>query len=174
MSAKTPNIPCCIAFAAALAGMQGSAFAAEQECYPSVERYMIQTFGDHYVDDENLIVRERTYGQQRFYVASDITPGTNHAEVLFKRTQQNRFCIALSTSMMAELRAVKFDSLGYPQEFVSVDQAPPGMPQQEVTYSLNAERTAFYAATCKEITFKGTRQVKKAVSCGAFFTLRRP
>lgn len=168
------TISCCVVCAAALAGMQGSAFAAEQECYPSVETYMIETFGDHYLDDENLVVSERTYGRQHFYVAADLTPGTNHAEVLFSRTQPNRFCIALSTSMMAELRAVKFDSTGYPQEFVSVDQAPPGMPQQEVTYSLNAEHTAFHAAVCKEITFKGKRRLQKAVPCSGFFTARSP
>lgn len=168
MNAKFLNISYRLVFAVALAGLQGSASGAEQECYPSVETYMIKTFGEHYADDENLIVTERTYGRQNFHVAADMTPGTNHSEVLFNKTEDNRFCIALSTSMMAKLTAVKFDSKGYPQEFVSIDQAPPGMPEHEVTYCPNAERTAFHAAVCNEVTFKGKKRVKKAVPCRAF------
>lgn len=148
--------------------MQSSAYGTERECYPNIETYMIKTFGDHYADDENLVVSEKTYGRQNFYVAADMTPGTNHSEVLFNKTEDNGFCIALSTSMIAKLTAVKFDSKGYPREFVSIDQAPPGMPEQEIIYRPNTERTAFHATVCKEVTFKEKRQVKKAVPCSAF------
>ena len=148
--------------------MQSFAYGMERECYPTVETYMIKTFGDHYADDENLVVSERTYGRQNFYVATDMTPSTNHSEVLSNKTEDNKFCIALATSMMAKLTAVKFDAKGYPKEFVSIDQAPPGMPEQEIIYRPNAERTAFHAAVCKEVTLNAKKHVKKAVPCDAF------
>lgn len=167
MNARFLNISYGVFFAVALIGLQGAAFGVEQECYPSVEAYMAETFGEHYADDENLIVTERTYGRQKFYVAADMTPGTNHSEVLFNKTEDNKFCIALSTSMMSKLTAVKFDAKGYPQKFVSIDQAPPGMPGHEVTYCPNVQRTAFYAAACKEVILKGNQQVKNVVPCSA-------
>ena len=38
---------------------------AEPECHPSVATYMIKTFGEHYIDDENLIVTDYVVNSER-------------------------------------------------------------------------------------------------------------
>jgi hypothetical protein len=135
-------------------------------CFSDANAYMVATFGDNYRDDENLKLTEKTYGTTKFSLAEDATSGTNHARVLLRELQPKKVCVVLSTPPVAQLDVSKVNTSGVPEEFTATDQAPPGLPENEITYRITPQMN-YVAAACSTVTHKGKVATKKMIKCAA-------
>jgi hypothetical protein len=158
MIAKFPSL------LAAITLLHGSAMAARPACYANMAAFMSSNFGATYREDDNLVVEEKQYGGQRFAVVADKTSGTNYSRVLLRNDRKDHVCVVLKTPAVAQLNVTKSDRNGVPLEFVAADQAPPGVPGIEITYSLNASNL-YAPSSCKQVAYKGKKGLKKAVPC---------
>lgn len=138
--------------------------AAQPQCFPDIPTYMVATFGPAYEEDDNLLVKEQQYGSQTFTMVADMTPGTNIVRTLFRQTEKDGFCVVLTTLPAAQLKVVKNDKAGVPLAFITADQAPGTEPGNEIIYSLGKSKT-YIPTSCKKVTYKGTKAVKKSVAC---------
>jgi hypothetical protein len=142
-----------------------AAYSAETQCFPTIEAYMNKSYGESYKDDENISVREEKYGKNIFYFVVDKTSGTNYGRSLLREKTAGEFCLVLSTQPVAQLVPGMPDELGVPQKFVATDQAPPGMPEHEITYILNKGDFRYDAKNCKEISWINKKRKTKTISC---------
>jgi hypothetical protein len=85
---------------------------------------------------------------------------------LLRANAQKEMCVVLTTPPAVQLDLVKVNAAGVPQEFKSTDQAPPGMPVNEIFYRL-AGNMHYTTAVCNHLTWHGQRFVRKRVVCGA-------
>ena len=157
------------AFFLATIGVPGFCFA-DPCCFPTVDAYMSKSYGASHADDENIFVKEEKYGNDVFYWVADKTSGTNYARSLLKKNASGEFCLVLSTRPAAQVVPEMVDTLGAPRQFVATEQAPPGMPEHEITYELNGTSLKYEAKTCKAISHIGKRRTVKSISCGRFLT----
>jgi hypothetical protein len=144
----------------------GKALASQPPCYPDIPSYMAATFGPAYQEDENLIIKERQYGKQTFTMVADMTPGTNIVRTLFRHNDKDGYCMVLKTLPMAQLKVTKTDKAGVPLEFLTSDQAPGTEPGNEIIYTL-AKSKVYTPTSCKKVSYKGAKPVKKDVPCSA-------
>jgi len=135
-------------------------------CFPNVEAYMVARFGPAYRDDENLVVQDKVFGKTRFSLVMDVTSGTNASHTLLRANTQKEMCVVLMTPPTVELQLVSVDAAGVPMEFKSVDQAPPGMPANDILYR-RTDAMQYAMAVCHHLTWKGQRQSRKRVACSA-------
>lgn len=108
-------------------------------CFPDVEAFMVGRYGTNFRDDENLQLTERVFGKIKFSMFEDMTSGTNHSHVLLRPNDRNEMCVVLRTEPAAQLDLVKVNHAGIPEEFKTIDQAPPGLPQNEIFYRLSGD-----------------------------------
>jgi hypothetical protein len=135
-------------------------------CFPDVEAYMVAQFGPAFRDDENLVVQDKVFGKTRFSLVMDRTSGTNVSHALLRANARKEMCVVLTTPPTVELTLVSVDAAGVPVEFKSVDQAPPGMPANEIFYR-RTRGTQYAIVLCNHLTWNGQRQNRKRAACGA-------
>lgn len=135
-------------------------------CFPTVEKFLIESYGDNFREDENISVHLEKLGSKEFIVVTDKTSGTNYARNLLVEKSKDNFCLVLSTPPVAQLTASKVDANEFPK-LVATDQAPPNLPGREITYVFNVNRFRYNATICKKIShYKKTVHIK-TVSCSA-------
>jgi len=127
---------------------------------------MIATYGPAFHDDENLVTQEQIFGKIKFTLVLDLTSGTNVSHTLLRANARKELCVVLTTPPAAQLELVKVNAAGVPEEFKSVDQAPPGMPVNEIFYRL-AGNMRYTTAMCSHLTWNGRKFVRKRVACDA-------
>lgn len=135
-------------------------------CFPDMKAFMVDRYGTNFRDDENLHVTEPIFGKIKFSMFEDMTSGTNHSHVLLRSNNRNEICIVLRTAPAAQLDLVKVNHAGVPEEFRTIDQAPPGFPQNEIFYRLTSGGH-YTAVVCNELLWKGKLLVRKGVACPA-------
>lgn len=133
-------------------------------CFPNMEEFMVARYGADFREDDNLIITEAIFGKTKFTVFEDVTSGTNRSIVLLRTNSRKEMCVVLRTSPTADIQMVKVNAVGVPVEFKSVDQAPPGMPANEIFYRLTGNMN-YFPVICNHLTWEGKRRVKKRVSC---------
>ena len=145
--------------------LHGTAFGADGQCFSSIEAFMVNSFGEHYLNDENLFLIDKKYGKQKFKVSEDRTSGTNYSRSLLIERKDKGVCLLLSTPPIAQLNAFSFNRRGFPVQFISNDQAPPGLPEHEITYLFDPVNFKYVPITCKEVMNNGKKRTKKEVTC---------
>jgi len=126
---------------------------------------MVATYGPAFRDDENLLAQQKIFGKITFTLVLDLTSGTNVSQALFRANARKEMCLVLTTPPAVQLELVKVNAAGVPEEFKSVDQAPPGMPQNEIIYRRSGNMR-YTAAVCHHLNWKGERVTRKRVACG--------
>lgn len=142
----------------------GAAVASDSRCFANGDVYMVSKFGSAFRDDDNLNIRKQRYGVQDYYLASDMTSGTNAPVTLLLQRPGKGLCVVLSTPPVATLKAAKFDRQGRPITFVAKDQ---GTTSREITYEWDSATVQFRPVGCKEVTWIKNKRASKAVACGS-------
>ena len=100
-----------------------------------MEAYASKSYGAEFRDDENIVLSKKKFGKAMFDVVEDRTSGTNHPRSLLSK-RAGGYCVVLTTPAVAQLAPITTNDSGVPLKFRSSDQAPPGMPQHEITYTV--------------------------------------
>lgn len=144
-----------------------AAIRAADQCFTTVEEFLTKSHGENYRDDENISAHVGKFGNKEFLIVADKTSGTNYARTLLYERLPNQLCLVLQTPPIAQLTSSTVDVHEFPN-LVSTDQAPPGMPQREITYLFNWDRFRYDATMCKEISSFRKALRAKTISCMAF------
>lgn len=133
-------------------------------CYPSINEYMIQTFGNDYQEDENLNITNASANDSYKWVY-DATPGKNITRVLFE-IGLNSSCVILYIPLASTVFTDKGDYAFavVPKYFVSRDTPPPGFPETEIYFYRN-KKGLFDPVNCYHI--KNRR--KQSIDCNNAF-----
>lgn len=128
---------------------------------------MESTFGPNFHDDENIILTETRFGKINFSKVEDVTSGANHSIGLLREDATNQVCVVLVTPPTSQIELVKVSAAGIPTEFKTLDQAPPGLPGNEIFYRLTADKMSYVTAKCNHVTWNGSRMIRKEIACEA-------
>jgi hypothetical protein len=143
-----------------------NALAGEPVCFANGEAYMVATYGRDYRDDQNLTIRQERYGKESYYVARDMTSGTNHQITLLMKNQKKGLCKVLTTYPVAALVPITSDKNGRPISFVAKDQ---GTISHEILYTWREGTEEFRALRCTESHWIGKRLQSEKISCDSLF-----
>jgi len=121
-------------------------------CYASLEKYLAQTFGPDYMDDDNIQVTDAFGGSKQYKWVRDITPGINITRILFKLERDRRACAILFIPFASTVREIRSDQrTELPSNFVAFDSPPPGFPGTEIMYQLDAKMNTYYPRQCLQL-----------------------
>jgi hypothetical protein len=154
-----------LALAACANLMSKNAFANEARCFKTSELFMIPNYGKAYREDDNLVIRKERYGNEVYYVARDMTSGTNQQITLLAQQPGKGLCKVLTTYPVSSITAIQFDKDGRPLVFRARDQ---GTTFHEIIYTWNTTNAAFKATACKELHWVGRHLQTKNVACDSF------
>lgn len=138
------------------------AVADDSNCFQDSEAYMRASYGTAYKEDENLVIKQERFGKQIYYVARDLTSGTNHTITLLMERPGTGLCKVLTTYPVAEIAPKEFDKRGYPIVLIAKDQ---GTTSHEIIYSWNKSQAQFTPSKCYEIRWKQNRMTRKDIAC---------
>jgi hypothetical protein len=155
-------------FCLALASIQNVAYAAAADCFPSVEAYASKRYGAEFRNDENIVLSKKKFGKAVFDIVEDKTSGTNHPRSLLSK-RAGGYCVVLTTPAVAQLETIATDDSGVPLKFRSTDQAQPGLPQHEITYTFHPASSVYEPGDCREISYVGNKKNVKPVQCKSMF-----
>jgi len=133
------------------------------KCYQSINKYMVETFGSNYDNDENLkIINATKRGDYKWVF--DATPEINITRILFK-VKKNSACVILyaplSSTIKPNREIDKFDKK--PQYFISINTPAPSFPTTKILYAKN--RQGFFSPkNCYQIG-----KVDKKINCSDAF-----
>lgn len=155
-------------FCLALLTIQSVAYAAAADCFPSVEAYASKRYRAEFRNDENIVLSKKKFGKAIFDIVEDKTSGTNHPRSLLSK-RAGGYCVVLTTPAVSQLAMIATDDSGVPLRFMSMDQAPPGLPQHEITYTLNPASSVYEPGDCRGISYVGNKKNVKPVQCKSMF-----
>ena len=168
MNVRFPKMNIRLLFCLAPLSIQSVAYAAAADCFPSVEAYASKSYGAEFRDDENIVLSKKKFGKAMFDVVEDKTSGTNHPRSLLSK-RAGGYCVVLTTLAVAQLAPIATNDSGVPLKFRSSDQAPPGLPQHEITYTLDPTSSVYEPGDCREISYVGKKKNAKPVECKSMF-----
>jgi hypothetical protein len=102
-----------------------------------MEQFATATFGATFAQDENIVLRKEWLGSRVFHIVEDRTSGTNYSRTLLLANPNGAYCVVLETPPIAQLDVLSVQPDGFPHRLRSTDQAPPGLPVNEITYVLD-------------------------------------
>ncbi|WP_146763551.1 hypothetical protein [Xanthomonas oryzae] len=135
------------------------------KCYPSLKDYISSAFPwTKDGDDENIQVTEvsKAKNLENFYTwIIDKTPGTNVTRTLF-RVSKTQACAVLNAPMSSSIE-FKMANNKLPNEAISIDTPPPGMPMTKIIYKLDSDSEDFHPYRCETIT--QSSGIAKKIDC---------
>lgn len=164
MHAKLPNYIFTASVFMYFALISGQSSASNTTCFPNLQAYLKVTYGETYENDENIIINEKLYGNEKFTLIEDITSGANHSFALLKESQAQA-CLLLITRPIVSLKASAYDKAGFPTNLISTEQTSPGFPMHEISYAFDPKKQIYSVNSCREIRYKERRRYETKVDC---------
>jgi hypothetical protein len=139
-------------------------------CYASISAYLVETYGEDYRNDENLLVRPvlsdgKSVKGLTWFI--DASADVNVTRVLFVK-RNSLVCATLYVPASSVVRA-NFGAHGeLPRTIESEDTPPPTLDANKVIYTLAKDRRIYFPSKCFKLNEE--KKSEREVSCELAFS----